>query len=160
MRPSNLSITNKLSTEKECAHDGAPEVRRTFRVNLRLEFLISRSALIPEVARFDIQITLVEPGSAKTGLAHRNRVIGDTLALYDDTPAGQLRSYVASGKVVHPGDPVKMARAMITCADLAVAPKLLTLGRDAYELIHKSLTERLAVLEGQKTIAYSTDFVK
>jgi NAD(P)-dependent dehydrogenase (short-subunit alcohol dehydrogenase family) len=115
-------------------------------------------SLISEVAPFNIQITLVEPGSAKTELAHRNRVIGDTLALYDDTPAGQLRSYVASGKVVHPGDPVKMARAMIKCAELAVAPKRLTLGRDAYELIHTSLTERLAVLEGQKAIAYSTDF--
>jgi short-subunit dehydrogenase len=38
------------------------------------------ASLMPEVAPFNIQITLVEPGSAKTELAHRNRVSGDTLA--------------------------------------------------------------------------------
>jgi hypothetical protein len=41
---------------------------------------------------------------------------------------------------------------MIMCVELAVAPKRLTLGRDAYELIHTSLIEGLAVLEGQKAI--------
>jgi NADP-dependent 3-hydroxy acid dehydrogenase YdfG len=117
-------------------------------------------ALIPELASFNIQITLIEPGSAKTEFAHRNRVIGNALAIYNDTPADQLRRYVGLGQVIHPGDPVKMARAMIACADTAVAPKRLTLGRDAYDQIHASLKERLATLEGQKTLAYSTDFDK
>jgi NADP-dependent 3-hydroxy acid dehydrogenase YdfG len=117
-------------------------------------------ALIPELAPFNIQITLIEPGSAKTELAHRNRVVGNALAIYDDTPAGKLRRHVASGQVTHPGDPVKMAREMIACADLPVAPKRLTLGRDSYDQIHAALKERLATLEGQKALAYSTDFDK
>jgi hypothetical protein len=53
-----------------------------------------------------------------------------------------------------------MALAMIACADSAVAPKRLTLGRDSYDLIRASLTERLALLEEQKSLAYSTDFDK
>jgi NADP-dependent 3-hydroxy acid dehydrogenase YdfG len=115
-------------------------------------------ALVPELAPFNIQITLVEPGNAKTELAHRNRVMGNALAIYEATPAGQLRRYVDSGQVAHPGDPVKMAREMISCADSAVAPKRLTLGRDSYDQIHASLKERLATLESQKMLAYSTDF--
>jgi hypothetical protein len=37
------------------------------------------ASLIPEVAPFNIQISLVEPCSAKTELTHRNCVIGNTL---------------------------------------------------------------------------------
>ena len=36
----------------------------------------------------------------------------------------------------------------------------IVLGSDSYTVIHKSLTERLAAVEAQKDIAFSTDFPK
>ena len=38
------------------------------------------------------------------------------------------------------------------------APKRIALGSDAYTIMHKQLSERLASLEAQKHIALSTDF--
>ncbi len=55
------------------------------------------------------------------------------------------------------GDPRKVASAIIASAEQSPAPKRLTLGSDAYELIHAALTERLANLEVQKELAHSTD---
>ena len=46
---------------------------------------------------------------------------------------------------------------MIDCADHRSGPRRLTLGSDAYERVHAALTTRLAVLQGQKAIAHSTD---
>lgn len=56
-----------------------------------------------------------------------------------------------------PGDPRKVAAAIITSADQIPAPKRLTLGSDAYALVHEALTGRLAALEAQKELAHSTD---
>jgi hypothetical protein len=56
-----------------------------------------------------------------------------------------------------PGDPAKMAK---TAVDQNPAPKRIALGSDAYAAIHKALTERLAALEAQKDLAFSTDLPK
>jgi hypothetical protein len=78
--------------------------------------------------------------------------------VYNDTPAGHIRRIVEDGSRVPPGDPARMARAMIDSVDQTPAPNRLVLGSDAYTLIHKALTERLAALEAQKDLASSTDF--
>lgn len=78
--------------------------------------------------------------------------------VYDRTPVGDFRRLVASaGLAMFPGDPRKVALAIIASADQHPAPRRLTLGSDAYELVHKALRERLAALEAQKELAYSTD---
>ncbi|MGH8031837.1 MAG: SDR family oxidoreductase, partial [Luteimonas sp.] len=110
------------------------------------------------IAPFNIQVTLVEPGSARTNFGGSSASMGQGLAVYDTTPAGQMRQYVASGQANPPGDPVKMARAMITSVDQPQAPKRLLLGSDAYSLVHAALKERLAALEAQQELALSTDF--
>ena len=56
-----------------------------------------------------------------------------------------------------PGDPRKVASAIIASTDQTPAPKRLTLGSDAYALVHAALTERLAALANQKALAHSTD---
>jgi hypothetical protein len=50
-----------------------------------------------------------------------------------------------------------MMQAVIDSVDLREAPKRLVLGSDAYNGIHAVLTQRLAALEAQKEIAFSTD---
>ncbi|MGI4814386.1 MAG: SDR family oxidoreductase [Janthinobacterium lividum] len=111
-----------------------------------------------DIAPFNIQTTLVEPGGARTNFAFDSAVLGkQAIAAYADTPAGATRRMIEGGTRVPPGDPEKMARAMIECVEQNPAPKRLALGSDAYTLMHAALTELLAALEAQKDLAYSTD---
>ncbi|MGH9842654.1 MAG: SDR family oxidoreductase [Blastocatellia bacterium] len=113
-------------------------------------------AVMPEVAPFNIQVTLVEPGSARTSFG-RNLVRSETMGVYDKTPVGEMRRMFAAGQFPIPGDPAKMARAIIAAADAEKAPRRLTLGSDAYQSVHTALSTRLAEIEAQKDLAFSTD---
>lgn len=113
---------------------------------------------IPEIAPFGIEVTLVEPGASRTNFASSSADGGQVLEVYEATPAGDFRRMAASaGLAMFPGDPRKVAAAIIASANQAPAPKRLTLGSDAYALVHKALTERLAALEEQRDLAFSTD---
>jgi NAD(P)-dependent dehydrogenase (short-subunit alcohol dehydrogenase family) len=114
-----------------------------------------------EVAPFGAQITLVEPGGARTGFG-RALVIADALEAYAATPVGQMRAYIESatdGDLTGqaPGDPVKIARAIIDSADVNPAPRRLPLGSDAYAQMHGALSSRLTELEAARQAALSTD---
>jgi NAD(P)-dependent dehydrogenase (short-subunit alcohol dehydrogenase family) len=112
-----------------------------------------------ELAPFNIGVTLVEPGSARTNFfGGSSLVVAPQLAPYAENPASSLRRRSAAGEVATPGDPRKMAQAMIDSVDRNPAPKRLTLGSDAYRLVSAALSDRLAALEAQKDIALSTDF--
>lgn len=113
---------------------------------------------IPEIAPFGIEVTLVEPGASWTNFASSSADAGQILDVYDQTPAGDFRRLVASaGMSMFPGDPRKVASAIIASADQTPAPKRLTLGSDAYALIRTALRERLADLEAHQALAHSTD---
>lgn len=115
-------------------------------------------ATAQEVAPFDIQITLVEPGGGRTSIFDAGRLVhAPALPAYAATPSRKTGEFLQSGAYVPPGDPAKMMQAAIDSVDLAEAPKRLVLGSDAYNGIHDVLTKRLAALEAQKTIALSTD---
>jgi NAD(P)-dependent dehydrogenase (short-subunit alcohol dehydrogenase family) len=113
-------------------------------------------AVIPEVASFGIEVTLVEPGGARTDFASRSMSISEALPRYADTPVGEIRALAAGGTMAI-GDPVKMARAIIESADQPVAPKRLLLGSDAYAMVTAALHQRLDDLESGKDLANSTD---
>jgi NAD(P)-dependent dehydrogenase (short-subunit alcohol dehydrogenase family) len=115
-------------------------------------------ALIPEVAPFGIQATLVEPGAARTAWAGSNADRARPLPVYEASVVGEMRRRMAAaGLQAFRGDPRKIARAMIECADQPLAPRRLTLGSDAYEAMYSVLKARLVELENQKLIAFSTD---
>lgn len=110
-----------------------------------------------EVAPFGIQFTLVEPGPTTTnfgaGLVHAT-----PLPAYADTPVGELRRGIAAGEGFATwGDPAKVVDAMIVAADQEVAPRRLTLGSGAYTSVRAALLSRLAELEAQQELAFSTD---
>ncbi len=109
-----------------------------------------------EVAPFGIELTIVEPGATKTSFGDA-MVSPPPMAVYDDTPAGDVRRAVAARAFPIPGDPDKVVRAMIDSVDQRPAPLRLSLGSDTYTLIHAALTKRLAALEAQRDIAFSTD---
>jgi NAD(P)-dependent dehydrogenase (short-subunit alcohol dehydrogenase family) len=113
--------------------------------------------VIPEIAKFGIEVTLVEPGTARTNIASSS---DDTtpMEIYEDTPVGDFRRAIAlHGEKILIGDPVKMAQAMIASCELKPALRRLVLGSDAYQHIEASLVERLALLRSQKELAFSTD---
>lgn len=115
-------------------------------------------SLAAEVAPFNIQVTIVEPGGARTDFGGRSAVTGPALPVYADTAAGHMRKAIENPDPHRSkGDPVKMAKAMIECADRENMPKRLTLGSDAYTMVRAALTQRLADLDAQKDLAFSTD---
>jgi hypothetical protein len=114
------------------------------------------SAVAQEVAPFGIEFTIVEPGAARTSFG-AVLVRPPAMAVYDATPAGEMRRAVMAGTFPLPGDPLKMARAMIDSAERSPAPRRLALGSDTYALVRAALVDRLAVLDAQKEIAVSTD---
>lgn len=115
-------------------------------------------AVAQEVASFGIEITLVEPGPARTGFGD-NLARTTPLDAYADTPAGQLRGALAAGAWTIKGDPGRMTDAMIALADQdAPLPKRLVLGADAYANVRNALVARIEELDRQKSIALSADF--
>jgi NAD(P)-dependent dehydrogenase (short-subunit alcohol dehydrogenase family) len=113
-------------------------------------------AVAQEVAPFHIEFTLVEPGPAKTNFVG-GLVRPPAMAVYDHTPAGEIRRAVTNGAFKATGDPDKMVDAMLNSVDQSPAPRRLTLGRDAYTRIRAALVDRLAALDAQKDIAFSTE---
>jgi len=113
-----------------------------------------------EVAPFNIGCTLVEPGGARTEFRFGGAKLGPKMYAYADTPAGMTRAMLQDTSRLPIGDPAKMVKLMIDSVEQNPAPKRIVLGSDSYTVIQKSLAERLAAVEAQKDIAFSTDFPK
>ena len=112
--------------------------------------------LAQEVAPFGIECTILEPGAFKTPFVN-NLIMPPAMSAYENTPAGEVRRAVAANAFPIPGDPKKMAQAIIHAAGITPAPRRLVMGSGSYERIHQMLTDRLTALEAQKEIADSTE---
>ncbi len=118
-------------------------------------------SLTGEVAPFNVGVTIVEPGGARTEFrAAAGANIGADVEAYKTTPVGMIRAVLSDPARIPNGDPAKMVNLMIESVDQNPAPKRLVLGSDSYTMIQKALSDRLASVEGQKEIAFSTDFPK
>lgn len=115
-------------------------------------------AVRQEVAPFGIGVTIVEPGGARTEFRYGSSRLGPRLPAYDGTPAAAIRTILETGTAVPPGDPARMATAIIASAEADPAPSRLVLGRDAFGIIRTALADRLAVIESQQATAAATDF--
>ncbi|MCF8828465.1 SDR family oxidoreductase [Xanthomonas campestris] len=113
-------------------------------------------AVRQEVAGFGIQFTLAEPGPARTNFGaalERTALPPD----YANTPVDALLRALDDGSWVITGDPQRMVDAMIACTEQTPPPLRLVMGTAAYHAIHAALSSRLAALEAQRAIAFSTD---
>ena len=99
-------------------------------------------AVAAEVAPFGIGITIVEPGGARTEFRYGSARIAPPIDAYDDTPAHAFRAMLDPAQAQAPGDPAKMAAAIIDSADTEPAPLRLLLGSDAYQRTHQVLAAR------------------
>ncbi|GAA5233299.1 SDR family oxidoreductase [Verticiella sediminum] len=113
-------------------------------------------AMAKELQPFGITLTLVEPGPTathfKAGVVRPSR-----MAVYDGTPADDVRRSIDSGAFAVTGDAGKVVDRMIEMIDAGATPLRLTLGASAFDGIHAALRQRLAALEAQKDIAYSVE---
>ena len=112
-----------------------------------------------DIAPFGIEVTLVEPGVARTAFGGSGIDWGAALPAYAEAPPGILRRMVAGDlpPLPAPGDPAKIAAAIIASADQSPAPRRLLLGSDAYALTTKALQARLDAIEAARDVAFSTD---
>ena len=78
------------------------------------------------------------------------------LDAYREGPVGMLRKMAKDG-YVSPGDPAKMAKAIVDTFEIGEAPPRLALGPDVYGYIKTALTNRLQQLETYKDLTLSTN---
>ncbi|MFI5842071.1 SDR family oxidoreductase [Catenuloplanes sp. NPDC051500] len=113
-------------------------------------------ALAQEVAPFGIEVTLVEPGGARTAFATTSLQVGTPLADYGNAPSAMVHGIKGHGDLL-PGDPAKVAAAVIASAEQSPAPRRVVLGSDSYQGVTAALRARLAEIEPQKASAAATD---
>ncbi|GEK28407.1 SDR family oxidoreductase [Furfurilactobacillus siliginis] len=123
-------------------------------------------AMAQEVASFNIQTTIVEPGGIRTNFVGGNGAFGEDIKAYEGTQVDQITRQIKGDipgvdvadliKMIA-GDPDKMAQQIIERVEAGHGPLRMTLGSDAYNKIHAALAERLEALEAQKDLAYKTD---
>lgn len=116
-------------------------------------------SLAQELAPFDIGVTIVEPGSIRTAFrATAGRNAGSDVESYKGTPAGMVRTFLEDETRQPIGDPEKIAKRIIESVGITPAPRRLVLGSDAYAILTKTLSDRLADVQSQSESAASTDF--
>jgi len=111
-----------------------------------------------ELAPFNIGVTIIEPGGARTNFRGGSVKLGEQLDAYKGTPAAFVHSMIKDTTRPAPGDPKKMSAKIIASVDQEPAPKRIVMGSDSFGFIHKALSERLASVEAQKDEAGSTNF--
>lgn len=113
-------------------------------------------ALAQEVGQFNIGVTMVEPGGARTEFRYGSAKVAKLMPEYESCH-GFLNMLDAS-KGLAPGDPAKMAQRIIESVDKEPAPLRMVLGSQALAATIQRLKERVADYETQTELAASTDF--
>ncbi|MDR5879867.1 oxidoreductase [Caballeronia sp. LZ032] len=116
-------------------------------------------ALHAELQPLGVHATVVEPGYFRTdfldasSLTVGQEVIGD----YDAT-SGQIRRLAVEMNHNQPGDPQKLAAALVTLADAPNPPLRLALGTDTLRAIAEKNAYVTAETAAWQTLSSSTDF--
>lgn len=112
-------------------------------------------AVAQEVAKFNIGVTIVEPGGARTQFRYGSAKIASLMPEYDHVHGFLKMLNPANG--LAPGNPALMAQRMIESVDLFPAPLRMVLGSQALSATIARLKERIADYETQTELAASTD---
>lgn len=117
-------------------------------------------SLATEVKPLGINVTVIEPGFFRTDFLDEASlsISPSSIADYEQTPAGAMRDFAAGKNHGQPGDPLRLAKAMITLSKAETPPLRMLFGTDtiaAVEAKNASVAEELA---GWRELAASTDF--
>jgi NAD(P)-dependent dehydrogenase (short-subunit alcohol dehydrogenase family) len=115
-------------------------------------------ALAQEVAPFGVRVTLIEPGDFRTPVLSAARLtFSPPMSEYDET-VGRARAGIADLDGTQPGDPDRLADAVIAVAETADPPQQLALGPDSYHRLAGQLAQQAAELREWAHLSLSTDF--
>lgn len=116
-------------------------------------------AMAAELAPLGIYATAVEPGFFRTdfldesSLTHTGNIIAD----YAET-VGQMRSYAGEVNRKQPGDPAKLARAIVKLAAAEKPPVHLPLGKDTLHYFKEKMDRFNAEIAEWHEVITGTDF--
>jgi NAD(P)-dependent dehydrogenase (short-subunit alcohol dehydrogenase family) len=111
-----------------------------------------------EVAPFNIGVTIVEPGGARTEFRYGSAKVAHLMPEYDGNPAHNFQKMLNSSNGLAPGDPARMASRIIESVEKTPAPMRMVLGSQALANTIAVLKARVADFETQTALAASTDF--
>jgi len=111
-----------------------------------------------EVAPFNIGVTLVEPGGARTQFRYGSAKVAKLMPEYEGNPAHAFQKMLDPANGLAPGDPARMASHIIESVYKEPAPLRMVLGSQALAATIARLKERIADYETQTDLAASTDF--
>lgn len=115
-------------------------------------------SLAQEVAQFNIGVTIVEPGGARTEFRYGSAKVAKLMPEYENCHGFLNMLDPANG--LAPGDPAKMAQRIIESTEKTPAPLRMVLGSQALSATIQRLSERIADYETQKELAASTDIAE
>jgi NAD(P)-dependent dehydrogenase (short-subunit alcohol dehydrogenase family) len=114
--------------------------------------------LANEAAPFGVKVTIVEPGGIRTGWASgAAQPSGPVTPDYAST-VGAWQSMFAEYAGNEPGDPDRMARAILRAVDAQEPPRRLLLGSDALDIATGAEEARLAEARKWADVSRSTDY--
>ena len=115
-------------------------------------------AVAQEVADFNIGVTIVEPGGARTEFRYGSAQVAKMMPAYEGNPAHAFQRMLDSANGLAPGDPQRMASRIIESVDQDPAPLRLALGSQALQSTIDTLEKRVADFKRPTALAASTDF--
>ncbi|MEV6294984.1 SDR family NAD(P)-dependent oxidoreductase [Streptomyces sp. NPDC051896] len=113
--------------------------------------------LANEVAPFGVDVIIVEPGGIRTGWAAGAAETSGPIAPDYRRTVGAWRERFADYSGNEPGDPVKMARAVIAAVAAERPPRRLLLGSDALDIAVEAERGRLAEARAWSHVSRSVD---
>jgi len=117
-------------------------------------------SLAAEVKPLGIDVTVVEPGFFRTDFLDETSlaISPSSIADYERTPAGTMRDFAAGKNHGQPGDPARLAKAMITLANAENPPLRMPFGTDTVAAIGEKNASVAREVEKWRELAVSTDF--
>ncbi|HSI59861.1 MAG TPA: oxidoreductase [Ideonella sp.] len=118
-------------------------------------------AMSLELEPLGIWTTVVEPGYFRTAFLSDNSVVATAARLADYAPTvGAVRERALAVNGQQPGDPARLAEAILALADAAKPPRRLPLGADAVARIEQKHRDVDAELALWRSLSLSTGFVQ
>ena len=114
-------------------------------------------SLASELADFNVSVTIIEPGGARTEFRYGSAQVAELMPEYDGTSTHAFLNMLNPDNGLAAGDPEKMAQRIIESTLMTPAPLRLMLGSQALSDTLAVLEQRINAFKAQADIAASTD---
>ncbi|MES2785309.1 MAG: SDR family NAD(P)-dependent oxidoreductase [Pseudomonadota bacterium] len=114
-------------------------------------------SLALEVARFNIRVTVVEPGFFRTDFLDQSSVRYGTHKVADYDTTGQPRADYESYNHQQPGDPAKLGQVLVQLAGMAQPPMHFLAGSDAVTYATEAFERRRGEIAAHASMSVTTD---